>query len=445
LEGTTEVTIYAFIHGGVRVSLIDTPGFDDTNRTDTDVLKDIAGTLTSLYAQQIKLSGIIYLHRITDVRLQGSALKNLSMFKKLCGDDFYPQTVLATTMWENLQGVAVGAGREQELLDRREWWGHMKQRGSTIFRHHDTRDSAIAIVDYIVGLRKKGALDIQKEMVDQHKNLDQTLAGQETQKELIEANKRHEREIRQLEEQKNDALRDKDLELVEILREEAETKQQIMVENQKAQEQLRIDLQHLLQESEAKYQRQLQVLQEQNSLLMQQGESHQKRMEQRIEEEQRRHQEEREAERRRYAEERDRARIREAEREEQMRSQMQLIQRRSEAQKEHHEAMIRQVSELRTQISDVASLSTSRASVQEWESPPASPPLSPLPHNGDDNYDSDFSYVGTPPRAASPPVSNSGDFNPALGLLGALAGVALGPVGVLLGGTIGLIAGNARR
>ena len=34
-----------FILGGRRVILIDTPGFDDTNQSDTDVLKSIAAFL----------------------------------------------------------------------------------------------------------------------------------------------------------------------------------------------------------------------------------------------------------------------------------------------------------------------------------------------------------------------------------------------------------------
>lgn len=127
MPGTSDVRPYGFLyHTGQRVFLLDTPGFDDTNRSDTDVLKTISGDLARMYSKDIKLSGIIYLHRITDVRFSGSAQKNLSVFKKLCGDDFYPNVVLATTIWENLSNpglsTTVGDRRENELLETSEWW-----------------------------------------------------------------------------------------------------------------------------------------------------------------------------------------------------------------------------------------------------------------------------------------------------------------------------------
>jgi len=63
------------------------PGFDDTSRSDTDVLKDVAFFLSQTYKHTVRLAGIIYLHRITDMRMAGSSLRNLTMFKKLCGDE----------------------------------------------------------------------------------------------------------------------------------------------------------------------------------------------------------------------------------------------------------------------------------------------------------------------------------------------------------------------
>lgn len=81
------------------VYLIDTPGFDDTSRSDIDVLREIAGWLTASYSNRVFPHGIIYLHRISDVRMQGSAKKNLLMFKKLCGDDALRKVVLTTTIW----------------------------------------------------------------------------------------------------------------------------------------------------------------------------------------------------------------------------------------------------------------------------------------------------------------------------------------------------------
>lgn len=80
------------------VYLIDTPGFDDTNRSDTQVLTEIATWLGDSYRSKVLLHGIIYLHRITDVRMSGSARRNLLMFKHLCGDEYLKKVILVTTM-----------------------------------------------------------------------------------------------------------------------------------------------------------------------------------------------------------------------------------------------------------------------------------------------------------------------------------------------------------
>ena len=168
--------------------LIDTPGFDDTNRSDTDVLKDVAFYLSKVYQKDIKLAGIIYLHRITDMRMSGSSLRNLNMFKKLCGDDSYKHVVLATTMWGNLNGPGLsydkGVKREQDLLKTKEWWGLMHSRGSKVYQYTDNKESAMSIISYLIELRTKVVLDIQREMVDERKTLEDTSAGQEIEREI---------------------------------------------------------------------------------------------------------------------------------------------------------------------------------------------------------------------------------------------------------------------
>ncbi|KDQ53013.1 hypothetical protein JAAARDRAFT_442684 [Jaapia argillacea MUCL 33604] len=46
-----------------RVVLVDTPGFDDTNKTDMDILNMIGAWLAKTYKNHVKLAGIIFLHR----------------------------------------------------------------------------------------------------------------------------------------------------------------------------------------------------------------------------------------------------------------------------------------------------------------------------------------------------------------------------------------------
>ncbi|KAJ5902344.1 hypothetical protein N7495_002872 [Penicillium taxi] len=78
--------IYSYLYkydNNTNVYLIDTPGFDDTNRDDSDVLREIAFWLSDSLMKKIKLSGMFYFHPISDPRMQGSAMKNILMFKKL--------------------------------------------------------------------------------------------------------------------------------------------------------------------------------------------------------------------------------------------------------------------------------------------------------------------------------------------------------------------------
>ena len=179
--------------------LIDTPEFDDAHRSDTGVSKDVAFYLSKIYEQDIKLAGIIYLHRITDVRISDSSLRNLKIFKVLCGEEknVFKHVFLATTMWGNLNGPglseAVGAEREDELHRTKEWWGMMHKRGSRVYRYTDTRESAMIIISDLITLRTTVVLDIQRQMINEHKSLEDTSAGQEVEKE-IQALKRKQRD-----------------------------------------------------------------------------------------------------------------------------------------------------------------------------------------------------------------------------------------------------------
>lgn len=73
---TTHVREVTCQIGPYAVTLVDTPGFDDTNRSDTDVLTEIANWMGSTYRHGMLLSGILYLHRITDKKITGSSMKN---------------------------------------------------------------------------------------------------------------------------------------------------------------------------------------------------------------------------------------------------------------------------------------------------------------------------------------------------------------------------------
>lgn len=132
------MTVYpCTVDAETTVYLVDTPGFDDTNRSDTEVLRELATWLADSYTAKINLSGIIYLHRISDVRMQGSAKKNLYMFKKLCGDNALKNVILGTTMWDKVSETE-GTARELELISTPDFWGWMVKQGSRVSRHTGT-------------------------------------------------------------------------------------------------------------------------------------------------------------------------------------------------------------------------------------------------------------------------------------------------------------------
>lgn len=253
LIGTIDVSVYHFVHkSGRTVYLIDTPGFDDTNRSDTEVLRDVAFFLAQIYKRKILLSGIVYLHRITDTRMAGSSVRNLEMFKALCGDDAYKHVVLATTMWGQLRKYGLSyeteVQRESELSQRPEWWGMMLRRGSKMVRHTDDRTSALAIVDYLLSLSEPTLLNIQKQMVDEGRTLEETDAGEKYQAELNELKKLHLRQIEELKDDYQQAIKERDEEVANILEEqrrELETKLNEAAEKEKD---LKVTLEQLAQQ-----------------------------------------------------------------------------------------------------------------------------------------------------------------------------------------------------
>ncbi|KAI0479799.1 P-loop containing nucleoside triphosphate hydrolase protein [Xylaria cf. heliscus] len=191
---TQQVEVYKCCwNSDVDIYLLDTPGFDDTGLSDTDVLRAIASWLTESYIKNIKVNGMVYMHRITDPRVGGSAKKNLCMFKKLCGPDAIRNVLLVTTMWENVDPTT-GHNREQELILTTDFWGLLMEQGAEITQHENNRESAMRILTHFID--KKGTtMAIQKEMADDGKQLHETGAGRELESELIAKTERIQKDL----------------------------------------------------------------------------------------------------------------------------------------------------------------------------------------------------------------------------------------------------------
>ncbi|KAK4184669.1 P-loop containing nucleoside triphosphate hydrolase protein [Podospora australis] len=219
---TQELTVYAFRYTPTRtIYLIDTPGFDDTTRDDSDILAEVSYFLGAVYKKEIKLAGIIYLHRITDNRMGGTALKNLIMFRKLCGDNTLSNIVLATNMWDAAKDNIMLRKFERWEDDlKRGYWRDMLAMGSTMFRHTGGVASARRIIDHIMSLPRNSVVpDIATQMVDHGMRLNQTPAGMEVLRGLAEQQKRHEKALKDLEDAHQQAIRENNTKMQQILEE----------------------------------------------------------------------------------------------------------------------------------------------------------------------------------------------------------------------------------
>lgn len=216
MPGTTKVGVYYFKYQGIRIFLVDTPGFDDTNRSDSEVLKDVAFWLAASYTKEARLAGIIYLHRISDPKMGGSALRNLRMFTKLCGSNNLKSVVLVTTHWANAEtGISVtestGQARIDELVEKKDFWGAMIERGSRVERHDGSKQSALRIVGAIIDRKVRVVLDIQRQLIDERMNLDDTDAAQALRSELIAERKKFEARLVELKDDMEFAIQEKDM------------------------------------------------------------------------------------------------------------------------------------------------------------------------------------------------------------------------------------------
>jgi hypothetical protein len=189
-----------------NVTLLDSPGFNDTYRSDTDVLRGISSFLSDTYSQGFHLSGILYLHPISNARMEGSSLRNLRMFRKLVGDGALSNVLLVSTHWSR---VSAGEGNHREADLRNKFWKPFLDNGSTMTRHTDTAASARALLDSLVD-KARVVLDIQRELVDEGMALVDTAAGSELNQELIELQVRHQEELRRVRDEMDDAIRASD-------------------------------------------------------------------------------------------------------------------------------------------------------------------------------------------------------------------------------------------
>ncbi|OJA10529.1 hypothetical protein AZE42_01697 [Rhizopogon vesiculosus] len=222
---TSEVqTSRPFVLSGRVVTLIDTPGFDDTTRSDTDILSMIAAYLSRTYEHGARLAGVIYMHRISDLRMSGTSKRNFRTFRELCGESLLKNVLIVTNMWSEVKRE-IEEAREAELRSKDELFKPVIEKGALLLRHDGTLGSAHTILHYLIN-NHPAALRIQQEIVDEHKLVEKTAAGSELRRTLDEQADRHKEEIRGLRAEMEAAIRVRDEEMRGELHKALEKKQQ---------------------------------------------------------------------------------------------------------------------------------------------------------------------------------------------------------------------------
>lgn len=223
---TSEIKQYNYDVGGRWVTFVDFPAFDDSREgaTDTDILQKIAAFLEREFNNDKKLSGIIYLHRITDARMGGVLVRNLRTFQKLCGNDALTNVLIVTTRWDDVQerDRATMEKREKELTETPgKFFEPLIAAGGRFHRHDNTTGSAQRIVEEVLKNRPI-PLQIQLEMRD-GKTVEETTAGSEVAAEMRNLSDRHgvetanlRRELEEANAAKDEAVRELDAERANI-------------------------------------------------------------------------------------------------------------------------------------------------------------------------------------------------------------------------------------
>jgi len=156
------------------------------------------------------------MHRISDRRFSGIAGRNFKIFRELCGETSLKNIVLVTNMWGDVLHN-IGEAREQELTSV--FLKPALEKGAQMVRHHNTEQSAHDVIRHIMN-NHPVVLQIQRELVDEHRDIASTAAGEAINTELTEEAKQHEVALNVMREEMMRALGEKREEARQVLEEE---------------------------------------------------------------------------------------------------------------------------------------------------------------------------------------------------------------------------------
>ncbi|KAJ4987246.1 hypothetical protein SVAN01_07257 [Stagonosporopsis vannaccii] len=174
---TTQVSVHTMRILGRTVHLIDTPSFNDTLRSDAETFQELAYWLGAAYDRKLQLSGVVFLHRITDIRFHSSTRRTLDIFKALCGKDAFCGTVVATTMWNRVATNEIEKAQDRQAQLKTKLQGNILASGGRLVPVSAAEVDPYNIVRHLVQKDLRLDLAFQKELSRHGCRLHQTAAG----------------------------------------------------------------------------------------------------------------------------------------------------------------------------------------------------------------------------------------------------------------------------
>ncbi|KAF4541593.1 uncharacterized protein LTHEOB_8588 [Lasiodiplodia theobromae] len=199
-SSTSSVTVHTTQIGDRTVHLLDTPGFNDSSRTDEAVLHELVFWLLSAHELGIRLNGVVYLHSIEGSRVCGSHRRGLDMFKALIGEEAYPGVVMASSMWNRAKPSEAEA-RQGQLTGMTGCWGDLIAGGARVMKLGSNAQQARNIVQHFIDQDLVMKLSIQHQLLDLQLELRQTDAGKVLNAQLSEELQRLQRRMEEVERQ----------------------------------------------------------------------------------------------------------------------------------------------------------------------------------------------------------------------------------------------------
>ena len=247
---------------------MDTPGFNDTEKSDTEILMELAQWLEVTYKNNCKLNGIIYLHRISDVRMDGAGMRNLKVFRKLCGDDPLKNVVITSTFWGCIADEKA-VQNENELCSDPEFWGEMIENGAQVARFTGDQQSGW---DVIMAFAKKipVILELQRELVVEGKPFEKTAVAQVVSADLAALELKYKADIEKIQKETAEALAEKDAKLEQSLKNAQKRMQRKLYKVKEEQEMIRAEKRSETRRMEREYEQRHRVMKMENEKQLEQ-------------------------------------------------------------------------------------------------------------------------------------------------------------------------------